>query len=124
GQPDLHRLAAIEIDGRKERLLILVGTHQSRGDKECEYHVVGSTGMEKVKWNSRPIAPPAARDERRPFRVPFSFASENRGGYAAVILLSGQVLPNCCQLGQIDDTEGRGPCSEQSAGRLPSRHRR
>ena len=41
GEPHLNRFAAIEIDGRKERLLILVATDQNRGDKECEVHGVG-----------------------------------------------------------------------------------
>jgi hypothetical protein len=42
GELHLDRFAAIQIDGGKERFLRFVGTHQDRGDKECEVHGVGS----------------------------------------------------------------------------------
>jgi hypothetical protein len=46
GEPHLHGLAAIEIDGRIERFLRFVGTDQNRGDEECEVHGVGKRGRE------------------------------------------------------------------------------
>jgi hypothetical protein len=46
GELHLNRLATIEIDGRKERLLRFVSTDQNRGEKEGEGHGGGSAGME------------------------------------------------------------------------------